>query len=207
MAVEQTTAACLKKGDYVLATKFNDGDPGDHFCVGFYDSPLDQDGVWPRHIVVDGKGEPFRATGFRRVEKLDYARGAWIVRHMELIKRMRATHSVWHWHSAPWSELLMMTAENDVEQHNVELDRLCQENIRMTAALMSVVAFPGNAVRIARRGLGWTIAGQVDADLAMWCHAHSREAADQIRRLQEECNALHDLVAGLPEHEDLDDGQ
>ncbi len=28
-------------GDYVLATKYHDGNPQDHWCVGFYHSTLD----------------------------------------------------------------------------------------------------------------------------------------------------------------------
>jgi len=32
-----TTIKKIKKGDYVLATKYSDGDPKDHFAVGFFD--------------------------------------------------------------------------------------------------------------------------------------------------------------------------
>ena len=50
----------LKKGDYVLATKFSDGNPADNWCVGFYDrketfGSTNHPDV--RHFVVDGDGK------------------------------------------------------------------------------------------------------------------------------------------------------
>ena len=94
----------LKKGDYVLATKYRDGDPGDQFCVGFYDH-FYMNGDSTRHLIVDGEGKQFRRNGFRRVAKVGRARGEWIVKHLKLIERMRDRYSVWHWYHAPWSEL------------------------------------------------------------------------------------------------------
>jgi hypothetical protein len=64
----------LNKGDYVLATKYRDGDPGDQFCVGFYDS-FYMNGSSTRHLVVDGEGNQFRRNGFRRVAKVSRDRG------------------------------------------------------------------------------------------------------------------------------------
>lgn len=60
----------MQKGDYVLATKYRDGDPGDNWCVGFYDH--EDKG---RHYVTDADGKQFRANGFRRVGSVapDYA--------------------------------------------------------------------------------------------------------------------------------------
>jgi hypothetical protein len=52
-------------GDYVLATKYSDGDPQDHFCVGFL-ARIDGD----RYIVVDRDGVVVRPNGFRRAEKI-----------------------------------------------------------------------------------------------------------------------------------------
>lgn len=65
----------MKKGDYVLATKFSDGDPADQFAVGFYDR---FDGG--RHFVVDSNGTQMRANGFRRAEPVAREVGAEIVR-------------------------------------------------------------------------------------------------------------------------------
>ncbi len=94
----------LTKGDYVLATKYRDGDPCDQFCVGFYDSSF-SDGIGSRHMVVDSEGKQFRGNGFRRVARLSHRRGTWIVGHLALIEAHRDRFSVWHWYRAPWREL------------------------------------------------------------------------------------------------------
>lgn len=94
----------LKKGDYVLATKYRDGDPGDQFCVGFYDG-FYMNGDSTRHLVLDGEGKQFRRNGFRRVAKISRDRGEWIVKNLALIERMQDRYSVWHWFRAPWTEL------------------------------------------------------------------------------------------------------
>ena len=95
---------CLKTGDYVLATKYSDGDPRDQFCVGIYDRPFEAAGDI-RHLVVDWKGDQFRANGFRRVAHVGRRRGTWIIEHLELIEEHTDRFSVWHWHRAPWREL------------------------------------------------------------------------------------------------------
>ena len=94
----------LKRGDYVLATKYGDGDPGDHFAVGFYVCPIANDPC-KRHMVVDAARKPYRANGFRRVAKIGSARGTWIVNHLSLIEQCKDIYSVWHWFRAPWREL------------------------------------------------------------------------------------------------------
>lgn len=65
----------LQTGDYVLATKYQDGSPNDHWAVGYYDRPLG-DG---RHLVVDHHGAQFRANGFRRIGKITEAQGRWLL--------------------------------------------------------------------------------------------------------------------------------
>ncbi len=55
-------------GDYVVATKYKDGDPKDHFCVGFITGYTSHDE--PRFLVCDDAGQQFRASGFRRAEKI-----------------------------------------------------------------------------------------------------------------------------------------
>lgn len=63
----------LKKGDYVLATKYDDGSPCDHFCVGFFLGYTDHK---PRRLdIVDGKGNLFRGNGFRRAEVITEEEG------------------------------------------------------------------------------------------------------------------------------------
>lgn len=88
------TAPALVRGDYVLATKYRDGDPGDHFAVGFYDRAIGDD-LDRRHVVTDSAGVPFRANGFRRVERISEERGRWLIERFGEIER--AGRSVWWW--------------------------------------------------------------------------------------------------------------
>lgn len=91
-----------KKGDYVLATKWSDGCPGDHWCVGFYDR-CDRDvnaafRLNPRHYVVNEKGQQFRHNGFRRVKKISHERGAFILAHADQIEASGINgRSLWWW--------------------------------------------------------------------------------------------------------------
>lgn len=85
----------MNKGDYVLATKWSDGDPRDHWAVGFFDRMLRDD----RFIVVDDKGQSFRANGFRRAKKISAERGAWLLAHAKEIDL--SGRSVWGWLRRP----------------------------------------------------------------------------------------------------------
>jgi hypothetical protein len=95
----------MNRGDYVLATKYHDGDPGDGYAVGFYDRPLDCVGGVTRHLVVDGDGKQFRANGFRRVEKISDAEGRWLIERFPEFKPLEMDYdteevtgkSVWDW--------------------------------------------------------------------------------------------------------------
>lgn len=82
----------FKKGDYVLATKWSDGDPQDQWCVGFYKEKYDHFGE-ARHIVTDNNGKSFRANGFRRVEPISKERGEIIVNNLKAIDAF--PHSMW----------------------------------------------------------------------------------------------------------------
>ena len=66
----------ISTGDYVLATKYSDGDPMDQWCVGFYDGMLGN-----KYLVVDKEGVSFRPSGFRRVTKISKKRGEFILYH------------------------------------------------------------------------------------------------------------------------------
>ena len=85
----------IKRGDYVLATKFHDGDPCDPFVVGFF-TEMYRD----RFIVVDGEGKSFRAVGFRRCEKISTRVGNALVAAMPLIGDVVGP-SVWYWRYHP----------------------------------------------------------------------------------------------------------
>lgn len=64
----------INKGDYVLATKWHDGDPGDAWAIGFY---AGQKGG--RHFVVDGNGQQIRHNGYRRVGCITEEVGIWLL--------------------------------------------------------------------------------------------------------------------------------
>ena len=80
----------MLKGAYVLATKYNEGDPQDHWVVGWYDR-MDGD----RHYVLDNNGINMRGNGFRRVQQINGCRGAWLLNNREDIERTRK--SLWEW--------------------------------------------------------------------------------------------------------------
>lgn len=91
-----------QKGDYVLATKWSDGSPGDQWCIGFYDRCDAEDWppasrIDPRHYVVDSNGRQFRHNGFRRVKKISLKRGAFILAHADEIDANPYGRSLWWW--------------------------------------------------------------------------------------------------------------
>lgn len=77
-------------GDYVLATKWSDGDPNDPWAIGFYAGKLRD-----RYLVVDQSGVQFRPGGFRRIMRISAERGAWILANKEIIET--SSKSMWHW--------------------------------------------------------------------------------------------------------------
>lgn len=87
----------LKIGDYVLATKWSDGDPKDHWCIGIYSG--EENG---RHYVVDKNGNNFRGNGFRRAKKITSNRGKWMLDRSEEIEH--SGRSVWGWLRAAMSQ-------------------------------------------------------------------------------------------------------
>lgn len=89
------TGETLKKGDYVLATKYDDGDPCDHFCVGFYRDPLVK-GTNIRHNIVDSDGNLIRGNGFRRAEVITKEEGEALVALMPKIGDKPGKSLWWH---------------------------------------------------------------------------------------------------------------
>ena len=80
----------LKPGDYVLATKYSDGDPGDQYAIGWFTGMLpkgsmEDAGEW-RYMVADNDGNQFRGNGFRRCERITEAEGHWMVKRFPEFK-------------------------------------------------------------------------------------------------------------------------
>ena len=94
LAESRKAPIVVGSGDYVLATKYRDGDPQDHWCIGFYKEAYLHCGHYQRHIVVDENGQSFRGNGFRRCKKISKERGAWMLEHSKDIEM--SGMSVWH---------------------------------------------------------------------------------------------------------------
>ena len=88
-------------GEYVLATKYSDGDPQDHWCVGYFKGMLSKVGG-DRYEVVDAEGNLLRGNGFRRCKKITAERGAWMIQHAREIEL--SGKSVWHFARCRMSE-------------------------------------------------------------------------------------------------------
>jgi len=88
----------LKKGDYVLATKWSDGDPRDHWCIGYYTHTDDRG----RYYVIDGNGKQFRGNGFRRIKKIKEEQGKLLLHFSKDIEL--SGRSVWGY-LRRWKEL------------------------------------------------------------------------------------------------------
>lgn len=76
----------VKAGDYVLGTKFTDGDPGDPWAVGIYVDSYDHFGTI-RHRVIHANGELiYGRRGFERVGRISDEYGEWLLsisKHLE----------------------------------------------------------------------------------------------------------------------------
>jgi hypothetical protein len=81
-------SAGLKPGDYVLATKYSDGDPGDQWAVGWLHGFLDKGGNDQRFMVVDKEGKQYRGNGFRRCERITHEQGVYICENQPTLEAM-----------------------------------------------------------------------------------------------------------------------
>jgi len=100
-----------KPGDYVLATKYRDGDPGDQWCVGYFSHMLvTNSGKVTDRYMVTGENGMFRANGFRRCERISADVGNALVRAIPLIEQSR--HSLWYWRR----NVKVLKAELDKQQ-------------------------------------------------------------------------------------------
>ena len=81
-------------GDYVLATKYQDGDTCDHFCIGWISGFLFK-GNGFRFDVIDNNGKLFRGNGFRRAKVITSEAGTYLLNHFRDMEQ--AEISVWGW--------------------------------------------------------------------------------------------------------------
>jgi hypothetical protein len=66
-------------GDYVLATKYTDGDTKDEWALGFFQGAMPKYITEPRYNIVRDDGSPFRGNGFRRVKCIRKDVGKWLL--------------------------------------------------------------------------------------------------------------------------------
>ena len=85
----------IVKHDYVLATKYHDGNSAEGWCVGFFDR-TEKGEVQDRHFIVSITGLQFRAgSGYRRMSKISKARGEFILSNVDNIELSH--RSLWWW--------------------------------------------------------------------------------------------------------------
>ena len=79
-------------GAYVLATKYADGDPCDHFFVGFVYGRTHHG----RYLIADKDGRCQRANGFRRAERITAEEGSALVAMFSAIQDKSGPSLWWH---------------------------------------------------------------------------------------------------------------
>jgi hypothetical protein len=82
----------VRLGDYVLATKYEDGDPGDQWAVGWFTGMLPKGSMtdttrW-RFMVADQNGKQYRGNGFRRCERITHDQGVYICENQATLSAM-----------------------------------------------------------------------------------------------------------------------
>jgi len=133
-----------RMGDYVLATKYDDGDPRDHFVIGFYDR--EENG---RHYIKDSNGNQMRGNGFRRVERVTSEVGVWILENARTWEELGSVKSVWDYkalHELSAAQSALAEKERELDQ----LKRQIQSEIELSRELGEQVV-----AAEARAGEGW----------------------------------------------------
>ena len=118
-----------RMGDYVLATKYDDGDPRDHFVIGFYDR--EENG---RHYIKDSNGNQMRGNGFRRVERVTSEVGVWILENARTWEELGSVKSVWDYkalHELSAAQSALAEKERELDQ----LKRQIQSEIELSREL------------------------------------------------------------------------
>lgn len=85
----ETIEHVMLQGTYVLGTKYNDGDPGDAWGVGYYLESFHFDGNGLRHRVVDNDGNYlYGPKGFIKIRAgLTEDVGRWLVKSSDELQR------------------------------------------------------------------------------------------------------------------------
>lgn len=81
----------IKVGDYVLATKYSDGDIRDQYAVGLVSEILDDRYV----VVVDGNGTSLCAGGFRYAKRITKEECDLLLTALPLFELFGSPPTVW----------------------------------------------------------------------------------------------------------------
>lgn len=94
-------------GDYVLATKYNDGDPKDGWAVGWVGSITNHfDSI--RYIIVDANKTVIgRANGFKRAKRISGEKGAFMVTYGVAIEKWYG-YSMWTMYRTSMKNLIKL---------------------------------------------------------------------------------------------------
>jgi hypothetical protein len=130
-------------GDYVLATKYDEGDPCDHFVVGFVSGYTDH--TPPRYMIVDNEGHNQRCNGFRRAERITETEGRMLVEIFPQIGD-KIGPSVW-WHL---SKIRRRLAIAELERLRTALTSICELGERKYFVAYTTVT---EMYKIAKRAL------------------------------------------------------
>lgn len=89
MLTEDEQKAPLKRGDYVLVTKYSDGDPGDDWGLGYLDRveflhPAGR--IFATYKNDDGREKQLRANGFRAVARVSPEMGRWLLENAKILE-------------------------------------------------------------------------------------------------------------------------
>ena len=81
----------IQFGDYVLATKYRDGNPGDPWEIGRVTEIV----MWPGDDITGTRYGLYSGLLYRRARRITLKRGAWLVDHIPDIERGGV--SLWGW--------------------------------------------------------------------------------------------------------------
>lgn len=92
----------MKPGDYVLATRWSDGNPREPFYIGFLLNTYKTSGQ-TRYLLCnkDGTAPKGMTNGFRRCEKISEETGALLVKAIPIFEQGATARSLWYWKRNP----------------------------------------------------------------------------------------------------------
>lgn len=102
----------VRVGDYVLATKYSDGDPGDPWAFGRLHEIVNIPGLGYKYVILRKDGTPYRYGGFGCCRRVTPEQTAYLQANMDKIEY--SGKSMWKWvketPAPPWIAHLSTTS-------------------------------------------------------------------------------------------------